>query len=69
LQMREQLIDLFEPYKPNIKIIYVEVNYKKLLAQNNNRQHGIPQHAVEKMIDKLEVPKLWEAVELLYVTE
>jgi predicted kinase len=69
LQMREQLIDLFEPYKPNIKIVYVEVNYKKLIAQNNNRQHGIPQYAVEKMIDKLEVPKLWEAVELVYVTD
>jgi putative nucleotidyltransferase with HDIG domain len=68
LQMREQLIDLVEPYKPVIKIIYLETGYHKLLAQNKNRNFPIPEAAVEKMIDKLEVPKLWEAVEVIYVT-
>ena len=67
LQMREQLIDLFEPYKPRIKIIYVEASYSKLINQNKNREFVIPQHAIEKMIDKLEVPKLWEAMEVEYV--
>lgn len=69
LQMRDQLTDLFEPYKPRVKLIYVETSYKKLLAQNNDRDHCIPWHAVEKMIDKLEVPKIWEAQELLYVVD
>ena len=67
-QMREQLIDLFEPYKPCVKIIYVETTYQKLLVQNKDRQESIPQYAVEKMIDKLEVPKLWEAMKVIYVT-
>lgn len=68
-QMREQLTDLAEPYKPYIKIIYVETTYQKLLLQNKARQFSIPQLAVEKMIDKLEVPKLWEAMEVIYVSD
>ncbi len=66
LQMRELLIDLAEPYKPRIKIVYVETRYVKLINQNKNRDFMIPQHAIEKMIDKLEVPKLWEAMEVIY---
>jgi predicted kinase len=68
LQMRELLIDLFEPYKPRIKIVYVETGYAKLTAQNKSRAFMIPQQAVEKMIDKLEVPKIWEAMEVEYIT-
>lgn len=67
LQMREQLVDLIEPYKPTVKMIYIEVPYKKLLSQNSNRDFSIPLSAIEKMIDKLEVPKEWEAIELKYV--
>jgi predicted kinase len=61
LQMREQLIDLMMPYNPAITIVYVEVPYKKLMAQNRNRNYPIPSSAIEKMIGKLEVPKAWEA--------
>ncbi len=59
-QMRSQLIDLFAVYNPKIRIVYLEVPYKKLLAQNRNRDFPIPEAAIEKMIDKLEVPKSWE---------
>jgi predicted kinase len=67
LQMREQLVDLVEPYKPVIKMVYVETSYNKLIAQNKNRDFAIPLQAIEKMVDKLEVPKLWEAMEVEYV--
>lgn len=63
-QMRELLIDQFAVYKPRITLEYVEVPYKKLLAQNRNREYPIPAAALEKMIDKLEAPKLWEAHEV-----
>ncbi len=66
-QMRAQLIDLFSVYKPCIKIIYLEVNYKKLLAQNKGRSTAIPEQAIEKMINKLEIPQLWEAHQVEYV--
>jgi len=69
LQMREQLVDLLAVYKPHITIVYTEVPYQKLLAQNRNRNYPIPEKALEKMIQKLEVPKCWEAHELVYVVE
>lgn len=61
VQMRSQLIDLFEVYNPVIRIVYLEVPYTKLLSQNSNRDFPIPQQAIERMIEKLEVPSLWEA--------
>lgn len=66
-QMRSQLIDLFSIYHPRIRIVYLEVPYKKLISQNNNRDFPIPTAAVERMINKLEVPKAWEAHEVTYV--
>ncbi|MBC7864192.1 MAG: AAA family ATPase [Bacteroidia bacterium] len=66
-QMRAQLVDQFAVYDPLIKIIYLEVPYKTLISQNKNRDFPIPTVAIEKMIDKLEVPKTWEAHEVHYV--
>ena len=60
-------VDQFAVYKPKIKLVYVEVAYAKLLAQNKNREHPIPVIALERMIDKLEIPKAWEAHEVIYV--
>jgi predicted kinase len=64
LQMREQLIDLMAVYKPRITIVYIEVPYKLLLSQNKQREFMIPEAAIERMVDKLEVPRVWEAHEL-----
>lgn len=66
-QMREQLIDMFSVYNPLVKIIYVEVPYKKLITQNKNREHPIPEDAIEHMIDRLEVPKDWEGHEVVNI--
>lgn len=66
-QMREQLIDLLAVYDPVIKLVYLEVPYRKLLSQNRNRDFPIPSSAVERMIDKLEVPKPWEAHQVHYI--
>lgn len=66
-QMRGQLIDLFAVYEPRIRIVYLEVPYKTILAQNRNRDFAIPAAAIERMIDKLEVPKAWEAHEVQYI--
>ena len=66
-QMREQLIDQFAVYKPKIALVYIEAPYAKLTGQNRNRENCIPQSAIERMIDKLEVPAVWEAHEVRYV--
>ncbi|MCW3124350.1 MAG: hypothetical protein JWO03_8 [Bacteroidetes bacterium] len=65
-QMREQLISLFYTYKARVRIEYVEVPYRTLLQQNKNREAAIPVLAIERMIDKLEVPVLNEAHEVNY---
>lgn len=65
-QMRDQLISQFAVYKPHLTLVYVEVPYTKLLSQNKSREHPIPESALQRMIDKLEVPKPWEANQVQY---
>lgn len=64
--MREQLVDLFLTYKARVKIVYIEVPYATLRAQNREREHIVPGPALERMIDKLEVPSQEEAHEVIY---
>jgi predicted kinase len=60
-QLRSQLIDLFTSYGGKVTIIYIEVPYKTLVAQNAGREAAVPQNVVERMISKLEPPQLDEA--------
>jgi predicted kinase len=66
--LRTPLIDLFQSYGAKTKLIYLEVPYKKLMNQNQNRDFTVPRKVVEKMISKIEIPSKWEApiVELHY---
>ncbi|MDN3582965.1 AAA family ATPase [Mucilaginibacter flavus] len=66
-QMRQQLTDLFITYKARVKIVYVEAPYAHLHRQNKNREAAVPDAVLEKLIDKLEVPALWEAHVVEYV--
>lgn len=68
-QMRMQLIDLFLTYKMKVKIVYVEVPYAQLHAQNISREAIVPEAAVEKLIDKLEIPADWEAHQVIWKSE
>lgn len=65
-QTREQLINLFAEYKAKITIIYLEVPYQTQQKQNRNREKVVPQSAVQRMIEKLEIPQVWEAHEVRY---
>src|SRR4028119_384192 len=68
--MRDQLIDLFITYKAFVELVYVEVPYRKLHRQNQNREAAIPAKVLEKLISKLDVPVRSEAHEVVYkVTE
>ncbi|MFK7934643.1 MAG: AAA family ATPase [Saprospiraceae bacterium] len=60
--MRAQLIDLMRTYGATVQIDYIEVPYRKLLRQNQNREYPIPVVVLEKMINKLEIPQTWEAI-------
>ncbi len=66
-QMRSQLIDLFVTYKAHVKLVYIEKPYQTWIAQNSNREHAVPLAVLDRMLDKLEVPLLYEAHEVEYV--
>jgi predicted kinase len=65
-QLRSQLIDLFKSYGGLIKVIYIEVPYKTLIKQNNNREEIVPFDVLEKMIKKLEPPVREESHKIVY---
>jgi putative nucleotidyltransferase with HDIG domain len=66
-QMRTQWIDLFVSYKARVKILYIESTYKEWIRQNKNREHPVPENVLMRLLDKLEVPALYEAHEVEYV--
>lgn len=63
---RSKWISLFAEYGARIRIFYIEVPYKKLLSQNHNRVHKVPEKVVNAMIGKLEIPTVKEAHEVVY---
>lgn len=65
-QMRMQLIELFTTYKASVKIVYIETAYANLHRQNKGREAIVPNAVLERLINKLEVPALWEAHVLSY---
>jgi len=68
-QMREQLIDLFTTYGAKVKIIYLEVPYKKLMSQNRNREYAVPESVITKLIERLEIPTDSEGHEVMLIVE
>jgi len=66
-QMRTQWIDLFVSYKARVKLIYIETSYQEWIRQNNNREYPVPHNALIRLLNKLEVPSLYEAHEVQYV--
>lgn len=66
-QMREQLVDLFESYGANVKIIYLERSYDTLSKQNKNRTAVVPQDVIDNMVKKLSPPLAYEAREVVWL--
>lgn len=67
--MRSRWISLFTDYNARVKIVYLEVPYKKLLKQNSNREYAVPRDVIHKMIGKLELPDYREAHDVEYIVE
>jgi predicted kinase len=65
--IRKPLIDLFHQYKANVRIVYIEPEYKELLKQNNNREYPIPVTAINELIKKIDMPTLSEVEEIIYI--
>ncbi|MBX7227031.1 MAG: AAA family ATPase [Chitinophagales bacterium] len=65
--MRGKWISLFIDYGARVRIVYIEVPYKKLITQNHHREYKVPQQVVDRLIDKLEIPSFREAHEVVYM--
>lgn len=66
--MRQQLISLFEGYKANVNIIYLETDWQTLLERNRSREDVVPQSAIESMLGKLTPPEAHEAAQVNWIT-
>lgn len=65
-ETRQKLTGLFAGYGARVHILYLEAPYQELLARNKKRARYIPEHVLENMIRKLEIPAPWEAYDVRY---
>jgi predicted kinase len=62
--VRRQLIDLFTDYGARVRIVYVEAGVGRLFQQNRNREAAVPEDALQRMMERWEVPDVTEADEV-----
>ncbi|MCL1994384.1 MAG: AAA family ATPase [Spirochaetes bacterium] len=63
---RRPLVDLFTAYNAFVEVIYTEVPVPELFQRNKLRERTVPENIIEKLIDTMEVPKLWESHQVRY---
>lgn len=67
-QTRRRWIDLFADYKARIELVYLEPPLQKLLRQNRNRDHCVPEQVVRKLAAKCEPPTWLESHSVILST-
>ncbi len=67
--LRTQLIDLPTAYRAQVRIVYVEASPDALFRQNRERPNPVPAAAIERMLDRWQVPSPIEAQEVEYWIE
>src|SRR5262249_22757119 len=60
-EIRTQVVDLLAAYNARVRIVYVEAGCEGLSAQNRARNSVVPDSAIERMMDRWEVPDPTEA--------
>ena len=67
-QIRKSCIDLFADYNARVRIVHMEAPPEVLRQRNRERSAPVPDKAVQRMIERWEVPDLTEAheVELVF---
>lgn len=66
-RIRAQCTRIFADYGARIRIVYVEVPERTLRAQNRSRKHPVPEHVLDTLLGKWDVPDLTEAHEITHV--
>jgi predicted kinase len=60
-EIRGQVVDLLTACDARIKIVYVEARRDLFYAQNRDRNAALPRAAIERLMDRWEVPDPTEA--------
>lgn len=66
-RIRVQCTRIFADYGARIRIVYVEVPELTLRAQNRSRKHPVPEHVLDTLLGKWDVPDLTEVHEITHV--
>jgi predicted kinase len=66
-QVRGECVRLFAAYRARVRIVYVEADEPRLLAQNRRRPAPVPEAVIERLLDRWEVPDRTEAHEVEWV--
>lgn len=67
--LRSQVLRIARDYGARIRIVYVEAPAERLLAQNRSRERVVPEHVIDRLFMRWEVPDVTEAHEVVYVTQ
>ena len=65
-EIRNQLVELFFAYGARVRIVYVEAEPERQARQNKERHAAVASAALERMMDRWEVPEPTEAREVEY---
>ncbi|MCU0541739.1 MAG: AAA family ATPase [Oscillatoriaceae cyanobacterium Prado104] len=68
-QMRQQLIDFFASYRSRIRIVYLEVPMAEILRRNRSRAATVPEAAIHRMFDRLDIPDITEAHQVDWIVK
>jgi predicted kinase len=64
---RSSTIALFANYGARVKMVYCEApTFKETLQRNKNRDKVVPENKIQSMLEKLEIPSIHEAHEVVY---
>jgi putative nucleotidyltransferase with HDIG domain len=67
--LRAKLVDRFQTYGAKTRIVYVETNYREWIRRNREREHSLPEKVLFRMLERWEVPEVWEAPEVEYIVQ
>lgn len=64
-QTRQRWIGLFADYQARVELVYLEPVFKRLLQQNQQRRHPVPEQVIRKLATKCEPPTWTEGHNLI----
>lgn len=67
VDIRRQLIDLFESYGASVRIVYLETHWETQLCRNAAREDKVPEKTLDAFLRKLSVPEIHEARKIEWI--